>query len=125
MVSPGYYDGSYPPSVLHPVPDPDITALAPNTGSAAGGAITVTVTGTGFEPTSVIEIDQIAAPTTFVSATELTTSFDPTTAGTVTFTVRNTSGKESNSSPFTVGAAAVRESKRKAKPPEKREESAE
>lgn len=101
-----YYDQSYPLSVLT---DPHIDTLTPNTVSAAGGAATITVTGTRFEPTSVIEIDQVAVPTTYVSATSLTTSFNPNTAGTVTFTVRNTSGEESNSVPFTVGALAADE----------------
>jgi hypothetical protein len=105
MTAPGYYDESYPPSVLHPgPPDPHISSLVPNSGSAAAGPILVTVNGTDFEAGSEIEIAQQARPTTFVSATQLTTSYDPTVAGTVNFTVRNPSGEESNSVPFTVGA---------------------
>jgi IPT/TIG domain len=100
-----YWDQSYPPSVLHPgPPDPRITTLVPNTGSAAAGAILVTVNGSNFEADSVIEIAQQAKATTFVSPTVLTTSYDPTVAGTVQFTVRNVSGQESNSVPFTVAA---------------------
>jgi hypothetical protein len=87
-------------------PDPSITSLAPNTASAAGGAVTVTVTGTNFVSGSVIEINQAAVPTTFVSATSLTTSYDPTVAGTVVFTVRNPNDEESNGVNFIVGAAA-------------------
>src|SRR3954470_14582674 len=98
------YSASYPPSILSGVPDPHIDTLSPTSGSAAGGAFVVTVTGTDFEPSSVIEINQVAVPTTYVSATQVTTSFDPTVVGTVQFTVRNTSGQESNSVPFTVGA---------------------
>lgn len=103
----GYYDTSYPPSILGGVVDPAIASLAPNTGSAAGGAIAVTVHGSRFEAGSVVEIDQVAQPTTFVSATELTVSFDPAAAGTVQFTVRNPNDEESNSVPFTVGALAA------------------
>jgi len=111
MTAPGYYDQSYPPSLWGgggPGPnDPTITSLVPNTGSAAGGPITVHVHGTKFEDGSEIEIAQQARPTTFVSPTELTTSYDPVSAGTVQFTVRNPNDEESNSVPFTVGAVAA------------------
>jgi hypothetical protein len=101
-----YYDQSYPPSLWGggPLPDPSITSLVPNTGSAAAGAILVTVNGTLFEAGSVIEIAQQARPTTYVSPTVLTTSYDPTVAATVQFTVRNPNGEESNSVPFVVAA---------------------
>jgi IPT/TIG domain len=110
MSTPGYYDTSYPPSIFTPqVPDPAITTLVPNTGSAAAGPVTVQVNGSNFLPGSVIEINQAAAPTTYVSATRLTTSYDPATTGTVQFTVRNggAGGQESNSVPFTVTALAA------------------
>lgn len=111
----GYYDQSYPPSVWGGgVVDPDITSLVPATGSAAAGPITVHVHGAGFVAGSVVEADGAGLPTTFVSATELTAPFDPAAAGTVMFTVRNPSAKESNSQPFVVGAEA-RAAKRKAK----------
>jgi IPT/TIG domain len=86
------------------VPDPHITSLNPNTASAAAGAVTVTVTGTDFVSGSVIEIDHAAAPTTYVSATSLTTSYDPSTVGAKQFTVRNPNEEESNSVAFTVTA---------------------
>jgi len=108
MSTPGYYDQSYPPSLWGgggPGPnDPTITSLVPATGSAAAGAILVTVNGTKFEAGSVIEIAQQARPTTYVSPTVLTTSYDPVSAGTVNFTVRNPNDEESNSSPFVVAA---------------------
>lgn len=106
----GYYDQSYPPSIYEPpVPpgpvDPAITSLAPTTGSAAAGPLTVEVTGTDFEAGSVVEVDQVPASTTvFVSATHLTATFDPAAAGTVQFTVRNVNDEESNSAPFIVTA---------------------
>jgi hypothetical protein len=104
-----YYDQSYPPSLWGggAAVDPHIDTLAPNTGSAAAGPIAVTVTGTNFEAGSVIEVDQVALPTTFVSATSLTTSYDPATAGTKLFTVRNPNDEESNSVPFTVAAEEI------------------
>lgn len=101
------YSDSYPPSVLAGgAPDPQIASLAPTTVSAAAGPTTITVTGTDFEATSVVEVNQAAQPTTFVDAGHLTISYDPTVAGTVQFTVRNTSGQESNSVPFVVSSGA-------------------
>lgn len=97
----GPYDQSYPPSLFEP--NPRITSLSPNTGSAAAGAIVVTVNGQNFTAASVVEINQAAQATTFVSATRLTVSYDPTAAGAVEFTVRDGEG-ESNSVTFTVGA---------------------
>ena len=110
----GYYEQSYPPSLWGGGVDPDITSLVPATGSAAAGPITVHVHGAGFVSGSVVEADGAALPTTYVSATELTAPFDPAAAGTVMFTVRNPSAKESNSQPFTVGAE-FRAVKRKAR----------
>jgi hypothetical protein len=106
-----YYDESYPPSIyappVPPVPDPTITTLAPSTAVAGSGPVTVTVTGTNFLADSVVEADQAALVTTFVSATSLTASYDPATAGTVRFTVRNggAGGEESNGSDFVVTVA--------------------
>jgi hypothetical protein len=103
----GYYEQSYPPSILTPGPgvaDPHIDALAPTTGSAAAGPLTITVTGTKFEAGSVVEVDQLPVTTVFVSATSLTATFDPAAAGVVAFTVRNPNDEESNSVPFTVAA---------------------
>jgi hypothetical protein len=90
-----------------PPVDPAITTLAPNTVAASAGPTLITVTGTNFVSGSVIEIDQVAQPTTFVSATTLTTNYDPTVAGSPVFTVRNPNEEESNSVTFTVTAAAA------------------
>lgn len=100
------YDASYPPDILGGGPDPSITTLTPSTVSAAAGPTTVTVAGTNFAAGSVVEINQAAQATTFVSATSLTVSYDPSVAGTVQFTVRNPNDEESNSVPFVVGALA-------------------
>jgi len=107
----GYYESSYPPSVWGggsggPA-DPSITSLVPNTGSAAAGPISVQVNGTRFEAGSVVEVAQAPVTTVYVSATQLTATFDPPAAGTVQFTVRNPNEEESNSVPFTVSALAA------------------
>lgn len=107
MVSPGYFDQSYPPSIYGPPPikDPQITSLVPTTG-VVGVEVVVRVLGTDFEPTSVIEVDQAAfGATTFVSATELTATVTPASAGVKRVTVRNDNDEESNGVDFTVTAA--------------------
>lgn len=99
-----YYDASLPPALL----DPAITSLAPATVSAAAGAITVTVHGRNYAPDSVVEVNQVAQPTTYVDSSTLTISYNPATAGTTLFTVRNSGGQESNSAAFVVAALAAR-----------------
>ena len=106
-----YYDESYPPSIyappVPPVPDPTIVSLAPSTAVEGSGSTVITVTGTNFQADSVVEADQAALPTTFVSATSLTATYVVGTEGTVRFTVRNggSGGEESNGSDFTVTTA--------------------
>lgn len=102
----GAYDASYPPEVLGIEPNPRITGVSPASISAAGGPSTLTVTGSNFTATSVIEIDQIAQPTTYVSATSLTTSWNPSVAGPVAITVREGTG-ESNTWPYNVAALSA------------------
>lgn len=59
------------------VPNPVITSLVPNTAVVGGADFTLQVLGTGFTATSVIHINGVAAaPTTFVSETELSTPVD-------------------------------------------------
>ena len=65
-------------------------------------ATTVTVSGSGFDNTSTVEVDGGALSTIFVSGTSLTVDYTPTEAGDVTFTVRNADTNESNDMTFTV-----------------------
>jgi hypothetical protein len=59
------------------LPNPVITSLVPSTATVGGADFVLSVHGTGFTATSVIFINSIAAsPTTYVSATELTTPVD-------------------------------------------------
>ena len=81
---------------------PTLTSIAPTTVAAAAAAITVTATGTNFTPNSTIQIGGQTVPTTYVSATSLTTSYDPNIASTVQFTVRNPDGKSTVQKPFVV-----------------------
>lgn len=117
MTDTGYYDESYPPS-LWTTPDPVIGSLNPNTGVANGGPYSVTVTGTKFIESSVVEVDQVAVPTVYVSETELTATYSPTAVGTDIFTVRNggAGGEESNPIVFTVTATQEEETETEPEP---------
>jgi uncharacterized repeat protein (TIGR01451 family) len=55
-------------------PAPMITALSPAAVTAGSAAFTLTITGTGFAPTTVVQYNGVARATTYVSATTLTIS---------------------------------------------------
>ena len=88
--------------------DPSITSLTPDT-AAVGADATVTVAGTNFRDDSVVEAEQSAVPTVYVSDTELTATLsDPGGEGAETLTVRNPSSEqESNGVDFTWTAASA------------------
>jgi hypothetical protein len=68
---------------------PTLASISPTTIAGAAAATTVTCTGTGFIPESKIQVNGVTVPTTYVSATSLTTSYDPVTPATNQFTVLN------------------------------------
>ncbi len=74
-------------SSLTPATNPTLTSAGPTTASGSGNA-TVTATGTGFTRQSVIYVNGIAYPTTYVSSTSLTASAPKkATSGTLPVTV--------------------------------------
>jgi hypothetical protein len=82
---------------------PSITSISPSPITARNTPITVTVTGANFlangpiPPTpSTVLINDVVLPTTFVSATSLTASYTPSTAGVFPFQVENPNGVFSN-----------------------------
>ena len=88
-------------------PLPSISSLTPTSATAGGAAFTLTVNGTNFVSTSVVNFNGTAATTTFVSATQVTaaiTAADIATAGTFNVTVTNPApgGGTSGNSSFTV-----------------------
>ena len=88
------------------IPAPGITNPNPNTGTTAGGT-SVVITGTNFTGATAVSFDGIpAAGFTVNSATQITATSPPLPAGTMAITVTTPSGV-SNSSTFTVTAAAV------------------
>ena len=73
-------------------PAPAITSIAPTSAILGSGAFTITVNGTGFLASSVVDFNGTARTTTFVSATQLTAAIlagDVNTAGTFPITVVN------------------------------------
>lgn len=85
--------------------DPYITGINPSTIAATAGATLITVTGARFAAGCTIEFDNVAVPTTFVSATSVTTSFDPTVAKVISVSVRSGT-EESNNVTLTVTTTA-------------------
>ncbi|KAA9327185.1 T9SS type A sorting domain-containing protein [Hymenobacter busanensis] len=90
-----------------PNPVPTITSLAPATAVAGGAAFTLTVNGTNFLASSVVNFNNTALTTSFVSATQLTAAVPATavaTAGSYNVTVTNPApgGGTSAASTFTV-----------------------
>jgi uncharacterized protein (TIGR03437 family) len=97
------------PSPANPVPA--ITSLSPSP-VLEGPPATLTVDGTGFVPSSVVTVNGIAAPTTFVSATELDATLSAaavSVAGSFPVTVINPApaGGTSNTASFIVLTGSV------------------
>lgn len=89
-------------------PGPTITSLSPASGTVGSADRPLSVLGTGFVATSVVRINGVPAATTFVSATQLTTTVPSTymaNPGTIAITVATPApgGGTSAASNFTVG----------------------
>jgi hypothetical protein len=88
-------------------PVPTITSLVPSSATVGGAAFVLTVNGTNFVATSVVNFNGAARVTTFKSATQLTAAIlatDIVAAGVVNVTVTNPlpGGGTSTASPFTI-----------------------
>lgn len=91
-------------------PVPTLASIAPTSVTAGSGALTLTVTGTNFTSSSVVNWNAAARTTTFGSATQLTAAIsasDVATAGTaqVTITTPAPGGGTSSAATFTISAA--------------------
>ncbi|NOT60606.1 MAG: hypothetical protein HOP19_10330, partial [Acidobacteria bacterium] len=90
-------------------PAQTLTSIAPTSALAGSGAQTITLTGTGFVPSSVARWNGADRTTTFVSATQVTVQIpatDVTAAGTAQITVFNPApgGGTSSAQTFTITA---------------------
>ena len=91
--------------------DPHDHAISPNSAVAGGAAFTLTINGTNFVASSMVNFGGAAAPATFVNSTQLTAAIPASSivsAGTPAVTVTNPApgGGTSNAINFTVTSSA-------------------
>jgi hypothetical protein len=90
-------------------PAPALTSISPSTATAGGVAFTLTVNGTGFVSSAVVQWNGAPLSTTFVSATQLTAQVAASliaNAGTAAVTVVE-NGLTSNSASLTITAGVA------------------
>jgi len=91
-------------TVSGPRPEPVLTGISPATKVAGSGAFTLTATGSGFTPQSVIRWNGADRPTTYGSSTQLTVAIpatDVATEGSASVTVYTPAPGGGTSSPQT------------------------
>ena len=84
---------------------PTIATISPTTTDWNSAAFTLTVTGSGFDQSSVVQLNGYPRPTTYVNSSQLTVSIpatDTLQAGTDQVTVTGSSGQISNAMPFVI-----------------------
>ena len=89
---------------------PTIQAMTPSIASAGSNGFTMTVTGTGYTPTSQLQWNTTLLPIVFLATSQFTASIPPnllTTPGTVQVSVVNPGGTVSNSLTFTLNAPVI------------------
>jgi 6-phosphogluconolactonase (cycloisomerase 2 family) len=94
-----------------PTPTPTITTISPNSAVAGGTGFTLTLSGTNFIAASMVNFEGSAAPTTFVSSTQLTAAIPASSIsrmGTAPVTVENPASDGGFSTPvnFTITAGS-------------------
>ena len=94
-----------------PPPTPTITTISPNSAVAGGATFTLTINGTNFVASSMVNFGGSAPATTFVSSTQLTAAIPAASiasTGTPAVTVTNPApgGSTSNAINFTVTGSA-------------------
>jgi hypothetical protein len=115
----GNFISPAPPFALTPPPTPTvpptpptnaptIASLNPSSAIAGGGAFTLTIIGTQFDPTATAQFNGSALPTTFVSSTQLqaaVSASDIASPGTASITVANppSNGGTSSGAAFFIG----------------------
>jgi DNA-binding beta-propeller fold protein YncE len=93
-----------------PPPTPAITTISPNSAAVGGAAFTLTINGTNFVASSMVNFGGAAPATTFVNSTQLTAAIPAssiTSTGTPAVTVTNPApdGRTSNAVDFTVSSS--------------------
>ena len=86
--------GSSSPPIVTPTNPPSITSISPNSVSAGSNGFTLTVNGTNFNSSSIVQWSGSARSTEYVGSTQLNAiipASDVSAGGTRVITVRNTS----------------------------------
>jgi hypothetical protein len=101
----GSTSGTLPFTVNNPAPS--LSSISPSSATAGGPGFTMTLTGSNFVSTSVVQVNGAGRTTNFVSATQLTAAIpasDIASAGTLSITVFNPAPGGGTSTPlvFTV-----------------------
>jgi hypothetical protein len=89
-------------------PAPTVTSVAPTTLLTGSASPTVTVTGTGFVPATVVNVNGSARPTSFISETQVSAALTPAdvaSGATLTITVVNGAPGGGTAPPATVMVA--------------------
>lgn len=84
-----------------------ISSISPSSEPQGSAAFTLTVNGTGFQPTSVVNFAGAAQPTTYASSSQLTATIGTgaiSTAGTYVVTVTSPNNPTTNAVNFTVNS---------------------
>jgi outer membrane protein assembly factor BamB len=107
----GGISGAFSFTVLPPA-ELSLTRISPTRVPAGGPAFVITAIGTGFAPTSIVQWNGAARPTTYVSSTELTAQIsaaDIAQAGSAALTVFNPGGlgKVSSSLALTIAVPSI------------------
>jgi len=105
VVAAGAFSVAFPSLLFAANPVPYLNPLQPDAATPGGSAFVLTVTGTGFVSTSVVNWNGGPRTTTFVNASKLTaqiTAADIATPTTATITVATPGGGVSNSQYFQV-----------------------
>src|SRR5436305_5753744 len=95
-----------------PNPSPTLSKVTPNSATADSGTLTLSVSGTGFISSSVVEWNGAALSTIYVSSTSLTAQLpasDLTSAGSGNVTVKSPTpgGGTSNTLVFTISSVST------------------
>ena len=98
--------------VTAPLPAPTLSSLSSSTVARGGAGFTLTATGTNFVPSSVVQLNGMSRPTSYVSPTQLTATIpasDIASARTASLTVVTPApgGGTSNAMPLTITGPAL------------------
>ncbi len=102
--------GTLSNSVPFAVAPPSIVTINPSNASAGSNGFTLTITGSGYTPTTQVQWNGTLLPVVFLATSQVTASIPPnllTTPGTVQISVLNPGGSVSNNIAFTLNPPVI------------------